>query len=396
MFTGIVREMGEIVGKEQSAAGATLKISCRKIFSRLKLGDSVSVDGVCLTVSEKGSGILQLEATPETLRCSNLGTRKAGDRVNLEPATKWSDLLGGHLMQGHVDGVGTVVEIRPEGNSHILRFQAPPDLLRYCALKGSIGINGVSLTISGLNSDSFEVAIIPHTMEITNVSLLKVEDQVNLEVDMISKYVEIHVRRLLGIVAAIFLSSHLLMGDGLTLRPNMVLVYENEIKETRSQFVVRLARYRPDVFLEWESKSFQGTLHLYREAVEDARKFSFARLFENGVDMESSDVMTIWLSERMYEDLIRDGRAKIKSNQLWLKMRLEGEGTFRLTVDQEVREISVVRVRDDREQHWSFHKDPRNPILVEYVSPYLRRYLKTASTGSTNNLRWIKQLPPVK
>ena len=401
MFTGIVGEMGEIVSRQQSGDGATVGIRCRKIFRTLKQGDSVSVDGVCLTVtgkvSQRGASSFQVDITPETLQRTNLSARRVGDRVNLERAAKWSDLLGGHLMQGHVDGVGTLVEIRPEGNSSIFRFQTSPQILRYCALKGSIGVNGVSLTISNLNSDSFEVTIIPHTIAVTNFSLLTLGDRVNLEADMISKYVETHVRRILGVVlGAIFLSSNLLVGNHLTLGPYVVLVYENETRNGKSQFVLRLARYRPDVFLEWESTSFQGTLHLYRRAVKEARKFTFAQLFQGGVDMESSDVMTIWLSESMYRDLTRNGSAKISYNRLTLKMELEGEDTLPLTVDKQVRKIPVIRVRDDRGGHWSFHKDPGNPILVRYVSPYLRRYLKTVATGSKSRLRWIRELPTVK
>ncbi len=400
MFTGIVREMGEIVSRQQSGDGATVEIRCRKIFRTLKRGDSVSVDGVCLTVTDKASegdaSSFQADVTPETLRRTHLGTLRVGDRVNLEQAAKWSDLLGGHLMQGHIDGVGTLVEIRPEGNSSIFRFQASPQILRYCALKGSIGVNGVSLTVSSLNSDSLEVTIIPHTITVTNFSLLTLGDRVNLEADMISKYVETHVRRILGVIlAAIFLSSNLL-GNHLTLGPYVVLVYEDETQKGKSQFVLRLARYRPDIFLEWESVSYQGTLHLYRGAVKEARKFTFAQLFQSGVDMESRDVMTIWLSERIYRDLTRNGSAKISYNRLTVKMELEGEGTLPLTVDKQVRKIPVIQVRDDRNGLWSFHKDPDNPILVRYVSPYLHRYLKTVATGPKNKLRWIRELPPVK
>ena len=112
--------------------------------------------------------------------------------------------------------------------------------------------------------------------------------------------------------------------------------------------------------------------------------------------MESKDVMTIWLSEKMFRELTEEGKARIEFNHLPLKMELEGESTFKLTVDKQVREIPVIRVRDDRKGFWAFHKDSGNPILVEYVSPYYRQYLKSISTAPKNSLRWIKKLPPVK
>lgn len=399
MFTGIVRETGEILAKRQSPQGATLEIGCRKSFPSLKIGDSVGIDGVCLTVSGKSARLssFQVEVTPETLRRTNLGILSPGDRVNLESAARLSDFLGGHLLQGHVDDTGTILSIQSEGNSKIFRIRASTEILRYCTLKGSVAVNGVSLTISGLHSDSFEITIIPHTLEVTNFASLTTGDSVNLEADVVSKYVEAHVRRLLPmVVGAVFLTASLLFGHILTLGPNSVLVYQNETGEKTSQFVLRLARYRPDVFLEWESFSSQGTLHLFHEAVREARKFSFAGLFEVGVDMESNDTMTVWLSERMYRDLTEQGVTKIRLNRSPLTMEMQGEGTFDLMINQEVQEIPVIHVRDDRGNRWVFHKDPSNPILVEYSSHYFRRHLKVVSTKPRNNLRWIKKLPPVK
>ena len=197
MFTGIVREVGKILEKQLSDEGAVFRLGCSaELYGELKIGHSISIDGVCLTVSQKFPGAFEVEATPETLRLTNLGRRQPSDRVNLEPAAKWSDFIGGHLVQGHADGTGRVTSRNPEGNSWIFGIEAPQNILEHCVLKGSIAVNGVSLTLSGLNSNSFEVTIIPHTLEVTNFRLLEVGDRVNLEADLISKYVEQHVDRI--------------------------------------------------------------------------------------------------------------------------------------------------------------------------------------------------------
>ncbi|MGH9338008.1 MAG: riboflavin synthase [Acidobacteriota bacterium] len=195
MFTGIIREKSTINQKRQSKEGAEFEVGSGKIAQELEIGGSISIDGCCLTVTELESNYFKVTATPETLRLTNLGDRRPGDQVNLELAARLSDFLGGHLVQGHVDETGELSSITQEGNSMIFRFHASGQILRYCVLKGSIAVNGVSLTVSNLNSDSFEVTIIPHTYEVTNFSSLKVGDRVNLEADIISKYVESHVRR---------------------------------------------------------------------------------------------------------------------------------------------------------------------------------------------------------
>ena len=397
MFTGIVQETGEILAKRQSAQGATLEIGGQQMGASLKTGDSVSIDGVCLTVSGRRGPAFEVQVTPETLRRTSLGIRSPGDRVNLELAARLSDFLGGHLVQGHIDGTGSIVSVRPEGNSRIVRIQASSKILRYCTLKGSVTVNGVSLTISALHSDSFEVTIIPHTYEVTNFASLSTGDPVNLEADVVSKYVETHVRRLLGLVLAVaFLSASTLLGHSFTLGPNTVLVYESENKGQVSQFVLRLERHRPDIVLEWESVSDQGTLHLLREAVREAHRFSFSSLFKVGVDMESKDTMTVWLSERMYRDLTEEGEARVTLNSLRATMKMQGEGTFTLNVNKETKEIPVIHVQDSRGGRWTIHRDPGNPILVEYTLRKFRRHLKTVSTKSKNRLRWIRNPPPVK
>lgn len=198
MFTGIVRGTGRITDLRQSPDGITFRFDCGDLYNDLGIGYSISVDGVCLTVTRKDDNWVEVDATPETVRKTNLGGRSVGDLLNLEPAMRLSDFLGGHMVQGHVDATGEVVSILEEGNSWIFRFYVPDEVLRYCTYKGSITINGISLTVSALGSDYVEVAIIPHTMEVTNMSEMKPGDVVNLEADVISKYVESHVRRMVG------------------------------------------------------------------------------------------------------------------------------------------------------------------------------------------------------
>ncbi len=199
MFTGIVRETAPIREQEMGPWGARLTLQCSpELLGELEIGHSISVDGVCLTVFRRTGTTFQVEATPETLLRTNLSDRRVGDPLNLEPAARLSDFLGGHLVQGHVDAPGRLVSKRPEGNSWIFRIEAPAEVLRYCTFKGSIAVNGVSLTLSALNSKGFEATIIPHTMAVTNFGRMAVGDRLNLESDLISKYVETHIRHHTG------------------------------------------------------------------------------------------------------------------------------------------------------------------------------------------------------
>ncbi len=152
-------------------------------------GDSVSVNGVCLTVT-KPAGDISFDISPETMRRTNLGELKIGDRVNLERALRLSDRLGGHIVTGHVDGVGTIRGKSPVGEYIFYTFESPAEILKYIVKKGSIAVDGISLTVVELDSSSFSVAIIPHTLTATNISDKRVGDKVNLEVDIIGKYVE--------------------------------------------------------------------------------------------------------------------------------------------------------------------------------------------------------------
>ena len=194
MFTGIVRERGRIVRADGGPEGLSLELEAPATAALSGVGDSVSISGACLTVTSVEDGRLRFHAVPETLERSSLGRLAAGTEVNLEPALRAGDALGGHYVQGHVDGVGTVRSLEPEGEGARLWVDAPADVLRYCVDKGSIAVEGVSLTIAGLDGDGFAIALVPHTLEATTLGALRPGDPVNLEVDVLAKYVEKLVR----------------------------------------------------------------------------------------------------------------------------------------------------------------------------------------------------------
>jgi riboflavin synthase len=185
MFTGIVIEQGVV---EQ--APPQLVLRAPQVAADVAIGDSVAVDGCCLTVTAADGPRLQFDAVPETLRRTTLGGFAPGSTVNLEPALRAGDRLGGHIVQGHVDGVGELVSAEPEGDAANLTFAAPEPVLRYVVEKGSITVNGVSLTVTGFDEATFSVSIIPHTREVTNLGGLEPGDRVNLEADIFGKYVE--------------------------------------------------------------------------------------------------------------------------------------------------------------------------------------------------------------
>jgi riboflavin synthase len=203
VFTGIVEELGTLVVREDGADSAVLRIRARKALEGVALGDSIAVNGVCLTVTGvepdgvDGGGVWSTDVMAETLRRSSLGAVGAGDPVNLERAVTPQTRLGGHIVQGHVDGVGTVVSRTPGDDWEVVRIAVPAELARYVVQKGSIAVDGVSLTVSALADDLepwFEVSLIPTTLRETTLGERAPGDTVNLEVDVIAKYVE----RLLG------------------------------------------------------------------------------------------------------------------------------------------------------------------------------------------------------
>jgi riboflavin synthase len=194
VFTGLIREVGHVASVEGGDGGVRLEIEAPLTSVGAALGDSVAINGVCLTVVDVNGSRLGFDAVPETLSRSSLGRLVVGSPVNLEPALRAGDALGGHYVQGHVDGVGSVRTVEPEGEGRRIWFDAPADLLRYGVAKGSIAIEGTSLTIAALDDSGFAVALIPHTLEVTTFGLLEADDPVNLEMDVLAKYVE----RLLG------------------------------------------------------------------------------------------------------------------------------------------------------------------------------------------------------
>jgi riboflavin synthase len=191
MFTGIVEEIGTIKGiKGSSAGGRKFRIGCKTVLEDLSIGDSLSVNGVCLTIVDRFEGEVDVEAVEETIKKTALSGLMIGDPVNLERAAAMSSRIGGHLVQGHVDATGKVLSVERLPMSWIFRFRIPKSLMKYVIPVGSIAINGVSLTVAEKLSDSFKVAIIPHTFENTVFKFLRVGSSVNIEIDVIAKYVE--------------------------------------------------------------------------------------------------------------------------------------------------------------------------------------------------------------
>lgn len=190
MFTGLITDLGSVSALEPDGEGARLRIATR-LAERLAPGDSVAVNGVCLTATDVAEDEFAAEAMAETLRRSTLGAVHAGVRVNLELALRADGVLGGHIVQGHVDGTGAVVGVREEGFSRVLTIELdPPRLTRYMVHKGSVAVNGVSLTVSGLCDNGFQVSLIPETLQRTNLGVMRAGDRVNVEVDVLAKHVE--------------------------------------------------------------------------------------------------------------------------------------------------------------------------------------------------------------
>lgn len=190
MFSGIVEEMGAVKAAHKGFAGMRLSILASSILEGMKIGESISVSGACLTVIEFSEQDFAVDVSTETLNKTTLGSAVAGVPVNLERAMKLNDRIGGHLVTGHIDGVGTIQRREQQGNAIQYTIEVPEGIARYCVQKGSITIEGISLTINEVSDNSFAVTIIPHTANVTTMGLRQVGDFVNLENDMIGKYVE--------------------------------------------------------------------------------------------------------------------------------------------------------------------------------------------------------------
>jgi riboflavin synthase len=190
VFTGIVREVGLAAAIAGHSDGIRLEIEAPETAAATSVGDSVSIDGCCLTAVAVGAGNIAFDAVPETLSRTSLGSLSAGARVNVEPALRAGEALGGHYVQGHVDGVGLVRSVVDEGRGRRVWVDAQPEILRYAVEKGSITVQGVSLTVAELDDQGFAVALVPHTLDASTLGELAADRVVNLEVDVLAKYVE--------------------------------------------------------------------------------------------------------------------------------------------------------------------------------------------------------------
>lgn len=190
MFTGIVEEIGIIKAIQKGKRSSTLLVKAEKVLSDVKIGDSIAVNGVCLTVTTFGGGIFSADVMPETMDKSNLGLLAVGSKVNLERALRLGDRLGGHMVSGHIDGVGSIVNKETDDNAIWISIECSKPLLKYIINKGSIGIDGVSLTVAYVDDKKFKVSIIPHTQDETTLCSKKLGTKVNLENDITAKYIE--------------------------------------------------------------------------------------------------------------------------------------------------------------------------------------------------------------
>ena len=190
MFTGLVAELGTVQRLARQGNSYHLTVGAKKVLDKLKIGDSVAVNGACLTVVRMDDSGFTADVMPETVRLTNIGSLQPGSRVNLERTLRLCDGLDGHIVSGHVEGLGTISEQRPEGIAVVVTIAAPHELLKYIIKKGSIAIDGISLTVTEVTDTGFSVSLIPHTAKETTLGLKKVGDSVNLETDILGKYVE--------------------------------------------------------------------------------------------------------------------------------------------------------------------------------------------------------------
>ena len=195
MFTGIIQDVGEIARAEQRGGDLRLEVRVQKLdLKRQAIGDSIAVSGVCLTVVAFGDRTFLADLSRETLALTTAGSWRTGERVNLEPALRAGDALGGHLVSGHVDGIGEILSGSSDGRSERFTLRAPAELARFIARKGSVALDGVSLTVNVVDGDEFEINLVPHTLAVTTLDQWQVGDAVNLEIDLMARYAE----RLLG------------------------------------------------------------------------------------------------------------------------------------------------------------------------------------------------------
>jgi len=212
MFTGIIEELGTVQRLDRGSNSCQIAIQAKKVLEDVKLGDSIAINGVCLTVTSFDKEQFTADMMAETLAKTNLKDLGSGHRINLERASRLGDRMGGHLVQGHVDAVGTIVEQQKVDIAMVLRIKAPVEILRYLVAKGSVAIDGISLTVVAVLADSFTISIIPHTAKMTTLGFKKTGDTVNLEADIIGRYVEKLLKRSEGknksVLSPEFLAEH--------------------------------------------------------------------------------------------------------------------------------------------------------------------------------------------
>jgi riboflavin synthase len=189
VFSGIIEDLGTVTSLKPTDKGALITIGTR-LPSRIKIGDSIACNGACLTVVAKGRGALSMDVSAETLRRTALGDLKPADPINLERSLTLSTLLNGHLVSGHIDGVGKIVSIKPEGDSRLFTFEVAPEQAHYLVEKGSVAVDGISLTVFGVKGRRFSCALIPHTLKMTTLGSKQPGDIVNIESDLLAKYIE--------------------------------------------------------------------------------------------------------------------------------------------------------------------------------------------------------------
>ncbi|MBF0329253.1 MAG: riboflavin synthase [Nitrospirae bacterium] len=189
MFTGLIEELGEIASIKQGTDGARLSVKCSSLHKDAAIGDSIATNGICLTVVAIKDSVLSFDASSETLKSTNLGSLKIGDKVNLESSLRPTSKMGGHFVTGHIDGVGKIRSKTKTGNAMKIEIEAPQGILKYLVDKGSVAVDGISLTVVDVLRDSFTIVIIPHTAQITTIGFKNAGDTVNLEPDILAKYV---------------------------------------------------------------------------------------------------------------------------------------------------------------------------------------------------------------
>jgi len=190
MFTGLIIELGEITAIDRRAQDSRLAIRGHKILQDIAIGDSIAINGVCLTTTTVKGDVVSFDVSGETLKSTNLGELKRGDKVNLEPSLRPNSKMGGHFVSGHVDGIGRIRSRRAEGNAERIDIESPAHVLKYLVRKGSVSVDGISLTVVNVLKDAFSLVIIPHTASLTTIGFKKAGDTVNLEPDILAKYVE--------------------------------------------------------------------------------------------------------------------------------------------------------------------------------------------------------------